>query len=212
MLPFLTHPPPLETSAVVAGVGILVLRELVGGINFGERQPNPEGNKVYDTMDYDVDGIHKPLVFCVPGRTDLVQEGHRGGRRKCVGDLSTLVCKEYLGVTDVSCEGLRRDRHDVIVTGNMFGNIQCLASFAEIDAIHVPWGTVRTEWRKRARHCGTGKGKYSRANFALHWCSCQFETEVAAIEVAVVEVLESGLLTGSCTGTIETVQFPPAPW
>lgn len=101
---------------------------------------------------------------------------------------------------------------DVIVTGNMFGNIQCLASFAEIDAIHVPWGTVRTEWRKRARHCGTGKGKYSRANFALHWCSCQFETEVAAIEVAVVEVLESGLLTGSCTGTIETVQFPPAPW
>lgn len=99
---------------------------------------------------------------------------------------------------------------DVIVTGNMFGNIQCLASFAEIDALHVPWGTVRTEWRKRARHCGTGKGKCSRANSGLHWCSCQFETEVAAIEVAVVEVLESGLLTGSCTGTIETVQFPPS--
>jgi len=142
--PVKPHPNMLDASPLrperLAGVDLLVVRELTGGIYFGEprerRQVNGETQAV-DTMSYTESEIRRV--------TRLAFERARGGRKKSTSvdkanvleasrlwrQTVTEVAKEY---PDVELEHILVDAatmfliqrpasFDVMVTGNMFGDI-----------------------------------------------------------------------------------------
>jgi len=122
---------------VLAGTDLLVVRELTGGIYFGERGRRDDGNTAYDTMIYSRGEIQRVLRMAF----DLARR-----RRKHVTSVdkanvlesSRLWRETALQVAgdypDVTFENLlvdacamhlirRPSSFDVIVTGNMFGDI-----------------------------------------------------------------------------------------
>ncbi len=128
---------PLKPSMLENGLDILVVRELTGGIYFGEKGRNAENTSGYDTMLYtkpEVDRIAK-VAFEAAMKRDKnlvsvdkanVLENSRVWRA-AVEEMA----KDYPEVTqtnmyvDNAAMQLVRNpnQFDVIVTGNMFGDI-----------------------------------------------------------------------------------------
>ena len=121
---------------VVQGVDLMVVRELIGGIYFGEPKGR-EGNKAYNTMVYTTEEVRRIAKVAF----DIAM---RRGKRVCsvdkanVLDVSQLwrevvedVAKDYPEVTlehmyvDNAAMQLIRDpkQFDVMLTGNIFGDI-----------------------------------------------------------------------------------------
>jgi len=121
---------------VVKGVDLMVVRELIGGIYFGEPKGR-EGDKAYNTMVYTVEEVRRIAKMAF----DIAM---KRGKRICsvdkanVLDVSQLwrevvkdVSKDYPEVTlehmyvDNAAMQLIRDpkQFDVILTGNIFGDI-----------------------------------------------------------------------------------------
>lgn len=121
---------------IIKGVDIMVVRELIGGIYFGEPKGRDE-NKAYNTMVYTIDEIKR--IAHVAFKIAMKRE-----RRVCsvdkanVLDVSQLwrdivieVAKEYPEVelshmyVDNAAMQLIRDpkQFDVMLTGNIFGDI-----------------------------------------------------------------------------------------
>jgi len=216
--PFLAHLCPLKASIIGKGVDILVVRELVGGIYFGEHRR--EGNKAFDVMEYDVDGIRKPLVFAFNAalsrskKVTVVDKANVLETSRLWREVAREVCLEYPSVqmdfmyVDNAAMQLVQNPadFDVIVTGNMFGDI--LSDIASVlpgslglmpsaslgDRVHMfePSGGSAPDI--------AGQGKANPVAQILSGAmllrySFQLEAEAAAIEAAVAEVLESGRLT-----------------
>jgi 3-isopropylmalate dehydrogenase len=139
MVPALVGASSLKPE-VISGLDLLVVRELTGGIYFGE----PRGRSIVDgkrtacnTMVYDEDEIARITRIAFDSarkRRNLVTHVHKAN----VLDVSQLwfevveeVAKEYSDVTlehqlvDSMAMLLLREpkRYDVIVTGNLFGDI-----------------------------------------------------------------------------------------
>ncbi len=123
-------------SEVVSGVDLLVMRELTGGIYFGEPRVN-EGDKAYNTMIYTKEEI-------VRIAHEAFKAAMKRKRRVCSVDKANVlevsqfwrdtvieVAKEYPDVVlehmyiDNAAMQLVRDpkQFDVILTGNIFGDI-----------------------------------------------------------------------------------------
>ena len=121
---------------VVQGVDLMVVRELIGGIYFGEPKGR-EGDKAYNTMVYTVEEVRRIAKIAF----DIAMQR---GKRICsidkanVLDVSQLwrevvidVAKDYPEVTlehmyvDNAAMQLIRDpkQFDVMLTGNIFGDI-----------------------------------------------------------------------------------------
>ncbi|MDR2266930.1 MAG: 3-isopropylmalate dehydrogenase [Christensenellaceae bacterium] len=131
---------PLKDSALANGVDIMVIRELTGGIYFGQRKSVHIGNKcvyAYDTEEYTVDEIvriaHVAFNIAIKRRKRVcsidkanVLESSRLWRQT-VAD----VAKEYRDVelstmyVDNAAMQLVRNpgQFDVILTNNIFGDI-----------------------------------------------------------------------------------------
>ncbi len=126
---------PLKSSVIGSGLDIMIVRELIGGIYFGDR--GDSGDVAYDTMKYSTDEVKRiaRVAFDIARKRGKlltsvdkanVLDNSRLWRRAVLD-----VAKEY---DDVELNHLYVDnaamqmvtnpsQFDVIVTGNMFGDI-----------------------------------------------------------------------------------------
>ena len=140
--PVRTHPDLAGASPLrpelVAGVDILFVRELTGGIYFGPSGVAPDGASAYSTMVYSVGEIERIVRVAADaarrrrGRLTSVDKANvlEVSRlwRRVAGD---LIAAEYpdLGYEVVLVDAMamhllaRPADFDVVVTGNMFGDI-----------------------------------------------------------------------------------------
>ncbi len=122
---------------VLAGTDLLVVRELTGGIYFGERGRRDDGDAAYDTMVYKRDEVERVVRMAFDlarTRQKHVTSVDKANVLECSRlwrETATQVAKEY---PDVAFENLlvdacamhlirRPSSFDVIVTANMFGDI-----------------------------------------------------------------------------------------
>jgi 3-isopropylmalate dehydrogenase len=139
--PVKLEPSLVEASTIKAdvlrGTDMLVLRELTGGIYFGERGRRDEGRTAFDTMIYTVPEIERVVRMACElarGRRSHVTSVDKANvleTSRLWRETATRVAREY---PDVTVEHLLVDAcamhlirrpasFDVIVTENMFGDI-----------------------------------------------------------------------------------------
>lgn len=136
---------PLKKE-IVNGADFVVIRELIGGIYFGEKGRHDEGKKAYDVSTYTVDEITRVATFAF----DLVLKRRKKREERRIESKLTLVDKanvletsrlwretvqqmskdypdvtvEYMFVDNASMQIIKRPTaFDVILTENMFGDI-----------------------------------------------------------------------------------------
>jgi 3-isopropylmalate dehydrogenase len=126
---------PLKKEVVGEGLDIMVVRELTGGIYFGER--GRDGNGAYDTMHYSVSEIERivRMGFEIASKRDRrltsVDKANILDSSQLWRDIVERIATEYpdvevshLYVDNAAMQLVRNPRQfDVIVTGNMFGDI-----------------------------------------------------------------------------------------
>ncbi|ETV89627.1 3-isopropylmalate dehydrogenase, variant 2 [Aphanomyces astaci] len=132
MLPDLS---PLKPSIVAAGVDMVIVRELVSGIYFGEH--STENGVARDVMKYSEDEIRVPMKFAFEtamGRTKKLTVVDKANVldcsrlwRKVAKDIALeypSVSVEFVYIDNAVMQLIKNpSQYDVIVTGNMFGDI-----------------------------------------------------------------------------------------
>ena len=133
----LLHASPLRAE-VLAGVDLLVVRELSGGIYFGPRQEATEKDgKAYDTMVYTADEVQRIAHIAFRsarqrrGKVTLVDKANVLACSRLWRRVVTDVAADYPGVdlemilVDAAAMHLirRPAAFDVLLTANMFGDI-----------------------------------------------------------------------------------------
>lgn len=135
--PELSDASPLKPSVISEGVDLLVVRELTGGIYFGEKGRSDDGKSAYDVMRYSVDEIRRiarkafEAARLRRGHVTLVDKANvlETSRlwRETVSGLAKEyedVSLDYMYVDNASMQLVRDPKHfDVLLTENMFGDI-----------------------------------------------------------------------------------------
>lgn len=216
--PYLSHLCPLKPSIIGEGVDMVIIRELVGGIYFGEHKR--EGDKAWDVMEYTVAQIRKPCIFAFEAarlrrkKVTIVDKANVLETSRLWREVAKEVAKGY---PDVSLDFMYIDNacmqiiqkpafFDVVATSNMFGDI--LSDAASVlpgslglmpsaslgDSVHMfePSGGSAPDI--------AGKGVANPIAQILSGAmmlrySFQLEAEAVCIEDAVTVVLKSGKLT-----------------
>lgn len=217
--PFLSHLCPLKPSIIAKGVDVLVVRELVGGIYFGEHKR--EGDRAYDVMDYTVEGIRKPVEFAFQAamlrrkKVTVVDKANVLETSRLWREVAREVAKNY---PDVEMEFMYVDNatmqiiqnpsaFDVIATENMFGDI--LSDAASVlpgslglmpsaslgDSVHMYEPSGGSAPDIAGKGIANPIAQILSGAMMLRY-SFELEAEAAAIEQAVEEVLKAGKLTG----------------
>jgi 3-isopropylmalate dehydrogenase len=207
---------------VLEGTDLIVVRELTGGIYFGESGRRDEGRTAYDTMIYTTAEIERVLRVAF--------ELARGRRKKVTSvdkanvlessrlwrETAMRVAREY---PDVTCEHLlvdacamhlirRPSSFDVIVTENLFGDIltdeasMLSGSMGMLPSASLAEGTLGlyepihgTAPDIAGKGIANPIGAILSAALLLRY-SLKLETEAQAVEAAVEQVLAEGYRTG----------------
>jgi 3-isopropylmalate dehydrogenase len=137
MFPQLAAACPLRPSIVEGGLDILVVRELTGGIYFGERGRSPDGQSAWDTERYSVPEIERILRvgfeaaakrgggLCVVDKANVLESSRLWRETaKAMGPKWPGVALSFMYVDNAAMQLVRNPRQfDVIATSNMFGDI-----------------------------------------------------------------------------------------
>lgn len=129
---------PLKDSIVNEGVDLLVVRELTGGIYFGERgRVKKEVDSAYDTESYDVNEIKRIAHVAFKsarqrrGKVTLVDKANVLESSRLWREVVNEIHKEYsdveldfMYVDNAAMQLVRKpSQFDVILTNNIFGDI-----------------------------------------------------------------------------------------
>ena len=128
---------PLKAEAIGAGLDILIVRELTGGIYFGDRGRSADGKSAWDTETYSTAEIARVVKIgfesaqkrakklCVVDKANIL-ESSRLWREVAESMKSSYpdVVLSYMYVDNAAMQLVRNPgQFDVIVTSNMFGDI-----------------------------------------------------------------------------------------
>ncbi len=207
---------PLKKE-IVNGVDFVVIRELIGGIYFGERGRTEHGTKAYDTSTYSKEEITRIATYgfdlAMKRRKHLtlvdkanVLETSRLWR-ETVQELSKEypeVTVNYMFVDNASMQIIKRPTEfDVLLTENMFGDILSdeasvitgsigmlpSASIGEKTSLYEP---IHGSYPKAAgQNSANPIGTILSAAMLLEY-SFKMEKEAEVIRNAVAQVLEEG--------------------
>ena len=221
---------PLKDEIVGDGLDILIVRELISGIYFGDRGTAADGKSAWDTERYTWEEIERIVRMGF----EFAQKRQKRQKRLCVVDKANIlnssqlwrkvtetimgdypdVTLSYLYIDNASMQMVRNPRQfDVSATSNMFGDILS----DEASQITGSIGMLAS-----ASLGESGPGLYEpihgsapdiagkdlanplatilSAAMLLRY-SFGLETEAKAIEAAVEKVLDEGYRTGDIAGS-----------
>lgn len=225
---------PLKDEIVGDGLDILIVRELTGGIYFGERGTSEDMNTAWDTEKYtrpEIERIvrmgfeyamNRQKRLCVVDKANILNSSQLW--RRVAQDIK----KEYpevelsfLYIDNASMQMVRNPRQfDVIATSNMFGDIlsdeasQITGSIGMLASASLGDGTGPGLYEPIHGSAPDIAGKdlanplatILSAAMLLRY-SFKLENEASAIEKAVDAVLDDGWRTGDIAGSqIEEVK------
>ena len=222
----LSQESPLRADISAKGVDLVIFRELIGGIYFGERGRSEDGNTAYDTEKYSVYEVER-IAHAAFKAARLRNKKVTSIDKANVLESSRLwretvhrVAEEY---PDVVCEDMLVDnaamqlvknpaQFDVIVTSNIFGDIlsdeasQITGSIGLLPSASIGDSTVglyEPIHGSAPDIAGTGKANpiatILSAAMMLRY-AFSLEEEAKAIENAVDKVLEDGFRTADIIG------------
>lgn len=128
---------PLKNEIVKDGLNILIVRELTGGIYFGERGESEDGKSAFDTERYSWEEIERIVRagfsyaqkrqkrLCVVDKANILTSSQLWRRvtESVKGDYPDVTLS-YLYIDNASMQLVRNpSQFDVIATSNMFGDI-----------------------------------------------------------------------------------------
>lgn len=213
---------PLKEELIAGGLDIMVVRELTGGIYFGKRGRNESGDTAFDTMSYSVEEVERIVrkAFEIAMKrnkklTSVDKANILESSRLWRSVVQTIAADypevhvDHLYVDNAAMQLVRDPRQfDVIVTGNMFGDILSdEASMVTGSIGMLPSASVRSDnfgmyepihgsapdiaGQDKANPIATilSVAMMLRYTFSL-------EEEAIAIEAAVGKVLDAGWRTG----------------
>lgn len=135
--PELADASPLKKEIISEGVDVLVVRELTGGIYFGERGRNDDGTEAYDTMRYskaEIERIARKAFESARKRrkhVTLVDKANVLESSRLWRETVSALAEEYgdvildfMYVDNAAMQLVRNPKSfDVLLTENMFGDI-----------------------------------------------------------------------------------------
>jgi len=137
MFPCLASACPLRTDLVANGLDLLIVRELTGGIYFGERGRSDDGQSAWDTERYSVQEIKRLLQhgfaaagrrgrkLCVVDKANVLESSRlwRETAMAMAGDYPDIELS-FMYVDNCAMQLVRNPaQFDVIATSNLFGDI-----------------------------------------------------------------------------------------
>ncbi len=219
---------PLKDEIVGDGLDILIVRELTGGIYFGERGTSEDQNTAWDTEKYTRPEIERIVRMgfeyamkrqkrlCVVDKANILNSSQLW--RRVAEDVKKdypEVALSYLYIDNASMQLVRNPRQfDVIATSNMFGDIlsdeasQITGSIGMLASASLGDGTGPGLYEPIHGSAPDIAGKdlanplatILSAAMLLRY-SFGLEAEAKAIEKAVNDVLDDGYRTGDIAGS-----------
>jgi len=233
MFPQLKAACPLKDEVAGDGLDILIVRELTGGIYFGDRGISPDGNTAWDTEKYTWNEIERIVRLgfeaaqgrkkrlCVVDKANILNSSRlwRKVTESVKGDYPDVELN-YLYIDNAAMQLVRNPQQfDVIATSNMFGDIlsdeasQITGSIGMLASASLGDGTGPGLYEPIHGSAPDIAGKNLANPLATILSAAmllrydfKLETEAKAIEDAVQAVLNEGWRTGDIAGSVDAVR------
>ena len=227
MFPQLKAACPLKDEIVGDGLDILIVRELTGGIYFGERGTSPDGRSAYDTEKYTWEEIERIVRLGFESAKNrrkiltVVDKANILNSSRLWRKVAETIKPEYpdvelnfLYIDNAAMQLVRNPRQfDVIATSNMFGDIlsdeasQITGSIGMLASASLGNGTGPGLYEPIHGSAPDIAGKNLANPLATILSAAmllrydfKLETEAKVIEDAVQAVLNEGWRTGDIAG------------
>lgn len=224
---------PLKDEVVGDGLDILIVRELTGGIYFGDRGTAPDGKSAWDTERYSWEEIERIVrlgfesamnrrkILTVVDKANILTSSRLWRKvAETVHAEYPEVTLNFLYVDNAAMQLVRNPKQfDVIATSNMFGDIlsdeasQITGSIGMLASASLGDGKGPGLYEPIHGSAPDIAGKDLANPLATILSAAmllrfdfKLEAEAKAIEAAVEKVLDDGWRTGDIAGDVEAVK------
>lgn len=221
---------PLKDEIIKNGLDILIVRELTGGIYFGERGFSQDGQTAWDTEKYSVFEIERILKIAFESaknrrkKVTVVDKANILNSSRLWRSVAEKMHKNYpeielnfLYIDNAAMQIVRNpSQFDVIATSNMFGDIlsdeasQITGSIGMLASASLGDGTGPGLYEPIHGSAPDIAGKNLANPLATILSAAmllrydfKLEKEACAVENAVNDVLNEGYRTGDIAGNVE---------